>query len=772
MFLYRNELSDILTKRINLSYIDFMDSLVIVESPSKAKTIKKYLGKGFEVVASKGHIVDLPKSELGVDVEHNFKPKYKVTKRKALKTLKDSFKGKDSLVLAVDPDREGEAIGWHVAEKLGVITKGGKIKKGKDLKRIVFTSITKDSVQEAINNPRTLDGDLFNAQQARRVLDRLVGYKLSPLLWKKIRYGLSAGRVQSVAVKLVVEREAEREAFKPDEYWKITACLNQKETEKQPIVKTILKEEREEKKKDCEEDSIEFNLSKIKNKKFELNKKKEVDQILQKIKNKIWKVSEISSKDVSRNPKPPFTTSTFQQTASSWLGFTPKRSMRVAQKLYEKGMISYMRTDSTNLSKSALKSARAYIEKEIGKKYLPQKPKYYKTKAKVAQEAHEAIRPTDFSKTPGKVDLKSDDKKIYKLIWQRALASQMKAAKLESSKVEIEIGDYLFQSTGQRIIFKGYLEIYPEKVSENILPKLKKGEVLYLNVLFGSQHFTQPPARYTEASLIKELESYGIGRPSTYVPIISTIQTRKYVKKDGKYFYPTDTGKIVTKLLKENFADVVDYDFTAKMEKNLDDVANGEKDWVKMMEKFYFPFEKQIKKKEKEIDRETYTVLEEAPAEIKCPDCGGKMNIKLGKYGRFYSCKKWPDCKGILDIEGKTEDDLKKEAKSKQFLKIYKAAPQTDDGRDYLLKRGRYGKFWAHPDYPKVKDAQPLEYTDEVFDQVYGTPPKAEDGTKMILRRGKYGEFWAHPDYPKKKEIKKLDKKRVKAQKKILGLDT
>lgn len=750
-------------------------SLVIVESPSKVKSIQKYLGKDYTVASSKGHIVDLPKSELGVDVDKNYKPKYVVTKSKALKDLKKAFEGKDTLILAVDPDREGEAIGWHVAQKLGVITPKGKIKDGMKLERIVFTSITKDAVKDAIKKPRKLDMNLVDAQQARRILDRLVGYKLSPLLWKKIRFGLSAGRVQSVAVRLVVEREEERDAFNAEEYWSINADLSEEKIKGDPevqinIKKEVLESGDEKVKKEDSEEYITFGLSKINGKKAVLPNQKDTKKIIDDVKKSEWKISGIKAKKAVRNSKPPFTTSTLQQTASSWFGYSPKKTMMIAQKLYEQGHITYMRTDSTNLAPDAVGDIRKYIKKDLGAKYLPGSAKAYKTKAKVAQEAHEAIRPSQVTNRPGELKLKEEHKKLYALIWQRTVASQMASAELENGKIEVEVGKYLFAANGQKILFDGYLKVYPEKVGENLLPELNEGDILNLARILGNQHFTQPPARYSEASLIKALESYGIGRPSTYVPILSTIQTRKYVEKLGRYFIPTDTGIIVTRLLTDHFDNVVNYEFTAGIEGKLDDIANGDEDWVKMMGDFYVPFDKNIQEKDKTIDRTAYTVIGDGPANIKCPDCKGKMDIKLGRFGKFYSCKKWPDCKGMLSMEGKSKEDIEKEGVGKAFLSTYKPSPKTEDDRPFLLREGRYGKFWAHPDYPKVKDARPLEYTDEVFEKIYGKAPKSEDGTDMILRKGRFGEFWAHKDYPEKKEVSKLDKKEVKMKKEELGV--
>ncbi|MFW5702853.1 MAG: type I DNA topoisomerase [Candidatus Dojkabacteria bacterium] len=740
--------------------------LVVVESPAKAKTIEKYLGDDYKVMASKGHIVDLPKSGLAVDIENNYEPQYAVMENKqdVIKALKEEMKGKDKLIIAVDPDREGEAIGWHVASELDLVHLNSGRRKNSDiaLERIVFTEITKDAVQEALKKPRELDPDLLSAQQARRVLDRLVGYKLSPLLWKKIRYGLSAGRVQSVALKLIVDREKERDAFNPEEYWTITAWLEQKETNAKSSKPEIVLTKKDEEKPKF--NGIPFELSKVGGKKPEVEKEVIAKELVENLIEEQWIISKLETKQTKRNPKPPFTTSTLQQTAANWFGFSAKRTMSLAQKLYEQGHITYMRTDSTNMSKQALSQARKYLENKYGKEMLPENPRVYRTKAKVAQEAHEAIRPASFKKTPGMLKLDKDLAKLYELIWQRALASQAAEAKLESATAEIEIThvntSYTFRATGQRVLDKGYLEIYPEKVSEVLLPKLKEGDRLTLNTLSTIQHFTQPPARYSEATLVKELEKNGIGRPSTYAPIISTIQGRKYVEKEGKYFYPTDTGKVVTALLADNFADIVDLDFTAELEENLDRVANGEVEWEKVISDFYKPFSKNLEEKQENLDRSDYTVLGKAPNGMTCPDCGAKMLLKLGKNGKFYTCARFPECKGIRDLDGKTQEDLEREAYTDEFKKTYKTAPKTEDGRDYLLRTGRYGKFWAHPDYPKVKDARPLEYKKTALVKMYGNPPKTEDGRDFLYRTGKFGKFWAHPDYPEVKETVRIKEKK------------
>lgn len=752
-----------------------MNALVIVESPSKAKTIEKYLGKGFTVKASKGHIVDLPKSGLAVDVENKFKPEYSVSpgKNKIIRELKQALKGKEKLIIAVDPDREGEAIGWHVANKLGLVDLRGK-RKQKDigLERIVFTEITKEAVTEALNSPRELDLNLLNAQQARRVLDRLVGYKLSPLLWKKIRFGLSAGRVQSVAVKFIVDREEERERFKPEEYWRITAYTDKDGYSAKKPEKKVFLADTEKEEKLLPDNSIKFELVKINGKDSDLANDSSAENIVNKLLEKDWIINAVEAKSTRRNPKPPFTTSTLQQTAANWFGFSAKRTMVIAQKLYENGYITYMRTDSTNMSQQAVSEARAFLEKNYGVKYLPAEAKAYKTKAKVAQEAHEAIRPSHFTTTPDSLSkLEPDEVKLYRLIWQRALAAQANAAEIEALTIKVlhnDNGQELeFRANGQRVIFPGYLAIYPEKVSEVELPALKSGDRVSLLELHASQHFTLPPARFSEATLIKELEKYGIGRPSTYAPIISTIQQRGYVEKEGGYFKPTDVARVVIKLLAAHFEEIVDKDFTAKMEDGLDDIANGDLDWEKYLKEFYEPFASKLTTKDKEINREDFTVLGGAPDEIKCPTCGSKMIIKLSRYGRFYSCGRFPDCEGMLSIDGKTEEDLQKEAQSDEFTSSYEDAPKTEDGRDYLLKTGKYGKFWAHPDYPKVKDAQPLVYKPAKLRELYGDAPQTDDGREFIFRTGKFGKFWAHPDYPKVKQTV-----RIKEPKKQEGQDT
>lgn len=729
-------------------------NLVIVESPSKAKTIKKYLGKGFEVKASKGHIIDLPKSSLGVDLEKNFEPEYVVTKAAALKELKSAYKNADSLILAVDLDREGEAIAWHVAQALNAIDKSGRAKKGKDVKRIVFSEITKEAIQKAINSPREIDMDLVNAQQARRVLDRLVGYTLSPLLWKKIQFGLSAGRVQSVAVRLVVEREEERNKFRPEEYWSIEVPSNTKEGKKYDLEIMLSGEE----KKETPADLV-LELSKIAGKKPQIGTQKEFENIFSKLEGKKWIISDITESVSKRNPKPPLITSTLQRAAVNKFGYSAKKTMMAAQKLYESGHITYMRTDSLHMSEQAVAQARTFIKKTYGEKYLSQSVRSYKTKQKGAQEAHECIRPANFDVLPQSLSLPKDQETIYKLIWEHSLATQMSEALVKNVNVFVPIDNIEFKTTGVQIIFDGFLKVTKDKVSENTLPELKKAQEIFPLVVSGIQHFTSPPARYTEASLIKKLEELGIGRPSTYANIISTIISRKYIEKESKYLFPTDMGTVVNSLITTYFDNIVDYEFTANMEEQLDKIAEGKADWRKMMKDFFFPFQTQVKQKEKTITRDEFKVLGDAPKDIKCPVCESKMIIKLGRNGRFYSCSKFPECDGIRSMDGKTQEELENEVNTQEFKQTYMSAPKTEDGRNYILKTGRFGKFWAHPDYPKVKDARPLEYTPEKIVELYGQPPKTDKGKPFLLRNGRFGAFWAHPDYPKVKEIRKIAKK-------------
>lgn len=607
--------------------------LIIVESPTKAKTISKFLGKGYIVKSSFGHIRDLPKSDLGVDVEKNFEPKYIIPAkaRKAVKELKDAVKKVDLVILAPDEDREGEAIAWHITQALN--TQKLKIK----TERIVFHEITKNAILKALENPRKIDMHLVDAQQARRVLDRLVGYELSPFLWKKIVKGLSAGRVQSVAVRLIVDREEEIKKFKPDEYWSIEAELQKNK------------------------DSFIAKLLKINNKtipKLGIKAKKEAQEIVKDAEKSDYQVVNVESKKVNRQPLPPFTTSTLQQEASRKFGFSAKQTMRLAQQLYEGitlgkqgsvGLITYHRTDSLNLSAEATAEAQKFIQEKFGKQYLPEIARFYKTKSKGAQEAHEAIRPTHPHLHPDDIKkfLDARQYKLYNLIWRRFIACQMAAAIMDTLSVDIEAKGlknniYLFRANGSTIKFDGFLKVYQTKTKEALLPVLNKDDLLKLIKLISEQHFTQPPARYTEASLVKALEEYGIGRPSTYAPIISTIQDRGYVaKNEQKRFEPEEIGIMVIKMLKENFPEIVDVQFTAKMEKDLDKIADGKQKWQTTIKNFYEPFHKNLTEKYASVEKKK---TEEATDKI-CPQCGKPVVLKLGRFGKFYSCSGFPECK-------------------------------------------------------------------------------------------------------------------------------
>ena len=605
-------------------------NLVIVESPAKAKTIGKYLGPDFEVKASMGHIRDLPKSKLGVDVT-TFEPDYENIKDKAdvIKDLRKSAKASDKVYLATDPDREGEAISWHLQSVLGV-------PKEKTC-RVTFNEITQKVVKESIANPRDIDQDLVDAQQARRVLDRIVGYELSPLLWKKIRRGLSAGRVQSVATRLAVEREEEIRAFQPKEYWSITADLSR----------------------------IAPHLGQFKadfygrEKKMELSSQAEVQAVTDAVKGNPFAVKSVKRQDKNRAPAPPFITSTLQQEASRKLNMTPRRTMSIAQQLYEGvdiegvgtvGLITYMRTDSLRLSEEALAAAKTFIIARYGKQYYPAQTRRFKAKGN-AQDAHEAIRPSDVNLTPEdlKKSLTSEQYRLYKLIWSRFLACQMAGAVYDSVSIEVESAGYRFRASHSSVKFSGFTAVYEESRDEDDeapqspLPNLREGEELKLNGLAPAQHFTQPPARFTEASLIKALEERGVGRPSTYAPTISTITSREYVVKEGKYLRPTPLGEVVTGLMKDKFPDIVDTEFTAQMEGRLDKVESGEEQWKQVLAEFYGGFETELKKAESELDGERIKVPDEVSEEV-CDLCGRQMVVKSGRFGRFLACPGYPEC--------------------------------------------------------------------------------------------------------------------------------
>lgn len=587
--------------------------LLIVESPTKSKTLAQFLGLGYIVKSSFGHVRDLPKSKLGVDVEHDFQPTYVIPPkaRKVITELKKAAAGAEDTILATDEDREGESISWHLAEALGLDPE--------KTPRIVFHEITKGAIEDALKHPRTIDMDLVNAQQGRRVLDRLVGYELSPFLWKKVARGLSAGRVQSVAVRLIVDREREIEAFKPEEYWTITVLL-----------------------KPEKEDAFEAHLLAKDGQlipKLGIKQEQDAKSIVSELSEAEYRVAAIEKKEARRYPAPPFTTSALVQEANRRLRFPSKLTMRVAQELYERGFISYHRTDSVNLSAFFLSDAKKFIAGEFGESYYQFRK--HKTKSRLAQEAHEAIRPTDVKRTA--LDGKTDERlaKLYDLIWRRAVASQMKEALFDATTIDIRARNYTFRATGSVLKFEGFLKVWLSKTDEVLLPEVKKDETLTLLELLPKQHFTEPPPRYSEATLVKTLEAHGIGRPSTYAPIISTIQERRYVEKERSYFKPSDLGKAVADLMVEHFPNVVDVTFTAKMEEDLDRIAQGKTEWVPVVRTFYEPFRTALTKKYEEIPNRPPSAEK---TDEKCPNCGSALVIRQSRFGRFYGCSTYPNC--------------------------------------------------------------------------------------------------------------------------------
>ena len=646
------------------------DKLIIVESPAKANTIKKFLGGNTKVVASMGHIRDLPKSKLGINIENNFEPEYINIRGKGdlIKELKKDAKNAKKVYLATDPDREGEAIAWHLSNILNVDEK--------KVTRVTFNEITKTAVQKAIKEPRDIDINLVDAQQARRVLDRIVGYKISPVLWKKVRRGLSAGRVQSVAVKLIVDREEEIEKFIPEEYWNIYAELIDKKTNKKFEAKFYGKS----------------------GKKQEIHSQEEVNEILATIKKATYIIEEVKKSEKKRTPAPPFTTSTMQQEASRKIGFSIKKTMSVAQGLYEGvkiqdkgtvGLITYMRTDSTRISEEARATAKKYITETYGEDYYENR--YYKTN-KEAQDAHEGIRPTYAELEPEKIkdSLTKDQYKLYKLIYNRFMASQMASAVYDTMSVTINANNYTFKANGQNIKFKGFMTLYvegtdgKEEKEAGMLPELIQNEIVKLEKIEPKQSFTEPPARYTEASLVKTLEEKGIGRPSTYSPTITTILERRYIEKEQKQLVPTELGKIVNKLLCENFADVINVEFTAKVETEFDNIAEGKENWKKMIEEFYGPFEENVERVEKELE---HVELVDEVSDIPCDKCGRMMVYKYGRFGKFLACPGYPECKNTKPIIETIEEHCPKcggtiqvrKAKNKRKYYICENNPQSCD---------------------------------------------------------------------------------------------
>lgn len=693
-------------------YIDMSD-LVIVESPAKAKTIKKYLGSGYEVIASMGHVRDLQKSKMSIDFENNFQPQYVEMKGKedVIKELKKQAKKSDRIYLATDPDREGEAISWHIAQMLGLDLN--------DNNRVAFNEITKTGVKAGMDNPHKIDLDLVNAQQARRILDRIVGYKLSPFLWKKVRRGLSAGRVQSVAVRLICDREKEVREFVPQEYWSIDAKFSAPSSRK----------------------IFNAKLSKIDGENAELANEEQTNEILKRLENAVYTVTDVKKKVTRKQPAPPFITSTLQQEASKRLGFQSKRTMKAAQELYEGieiegegavGLITYMRTDSLRISDEAKAAAAECIEQIYGKEYLPPSPRVFKTK-KNAQDAHEAIRPSIPSLTPDRVkpSLTTDQFKIYKLIWERFIASQMANALLDTVSVSIEANGCLFKASGYSVKFDGFTRLYEEKKESNeenakMLPSIEKDDILKLKEILGNQHFTAPPARYTEASLIKAMEENGIGRPSTYAPTITTILSRMYVERDGKQLKPTCLGEVITDLMKDHFKHIVDVKFTAKMEGDLDRVESGDEDWVHTLDVFYEDFEKVLSKAEKAMEGKRVKVPDEE-TDMVCDICGKPMVIKIGRFGKFLACSGFPDCTNTKKIVQETKGNcplcgkkivLKKSKKGRSFYgcdgypdcnfmtwnaPVEEKCPKC--GSSLFKKGGRSGKLICHkPDCGYERD--------------------------------------------------------------------
>ncbi|MEK7162722.1 MAG: type I DNA topoisomerase [Patescibacteria group bacterium] len=708
-------------------------NLIIVESPTKAKTISKFLGSGYKIESSYGHIRDLPKNnKKAIDIPGGFIPHYEISKGKerVVAEIKELAQKADEILLATDPDREGEAIAWHIKETCGL----------KKPKRIVFHEITENAIKEAINHPRNIDENLRKAQEARRVLDRLVGYDLSGLIWKKVRYGLSAGRVQSPALRIIMEREREIRAFIPKNYWVITGEFSAQDgsasggkTENK-ITLTCEEEPRDE---------------------------KETNRILEIGRANPWKIIEIKQSETKRSPRPPFTTSTLQQTASSRLGYSPSRSMSIAQKLYEQGLITYMRTDSVFISKEALHAIYKEIEKVYGKEYL--EPRLYKTKSKTAQEAHEAIRPTNISRKNAGVN--EEQEKLYKLIWERTISSQMADAKIFKTKVSANIinaeqrGTYAeprginknperenqnkipnFSVIGSRTSFFGWLAADKDAQGEEIqIPKLSEGETLELLNIESQGKQTEPPGRYTEAGLVKELEKREIGRPSTYASIIKTINDRGYVIKEGKTLHPTDTGDVVSTFLENNFAEYISDSFTAEMENELDEIAEGKRKYEEMLKNFYEPFSKEVKLKEKTA--ENITNLGEAGEEHKCPVCGGPMVIKLSKMGKFLSCAKFPKCVGAKKIDGSIMEGPKETGE---------LCPDCKTGK-LIEREGRFGKFISCNNYPKckfIKKSAEQEAKEKTGVQCPECNPPAGGG-EIVERRGRFGLFYSCSNYPK-----------------------
>ncbi|MGM0417528.1 MAG: type I DNA topoisomerase [Thermodesulfobacteriota bacterium] len=705
--------------------------LLIVESPTKVRTLKKYIGNEFDVAATAGHIKDLPPKKIGIDIENNFTPEYEVIsgKQKIITALKQAAKGKTEIYLAPDPDREGEAIAFHTAEVLK--------KKDRTFHRVLLNELTKNKIIEALKQPQELDKDKFDAQQTRRILDRLVGYEISPLLWKKIQRGLSAGRVQSVAVRMICEREKEIQAFDPEEYWHITALLSKNETK----------------------EKIEAKLAKKNNKKISLTDQSSAEKVLKDIESSEFIVDKIKKKTVNKSPQPPFITSKMQQDAISKLRFSAQKTMTIAQQLYEGielgneghvGLITYMRTDSTRVSNDASNEALSWVSDNLGKEYTPKSIRVYKSKNK-AQDAHEAIRPTSVFNTPDKVKnyLSSDQLALYELIWKRFVASQMSNAVINQVSCEIKAADYTFNASGSTTAFQGYMAVYQAEKSKNEskeLPALEENEKLKKESVTPSQHFTQPPPRYSEASLVKALEENGIGRPSTYATILSTIKNKGYVVLESRKFYPSELGTIVTESLVENFPEILNIDFTAKFEDDLDKIENAELDILKVLNDFYERFKKNIEIADDKMLSIKGVGLD---TDLKCPECStGNLKIKVGKNGPFIACDKYPDCSFSSNYERDEKGKIKivKQEIPESALQADKDCPEC--GKKMVVKNGKFGPFFACSGYPDCKHTESLPNAHENSKTGVKCPEKNCSG-EIVEKRSRRGKiFYGCNKYP------------------------
>ncbi|WP_373274459.1 DNA topoisomerase I [Campylobacter lari] len=694
-----------------------MKNLIIVESPAKAKTIGNFLGKDYEVIASKGHIRDLPKTSFGIKIEdENFKPEYRISNDHSslVKELKEKAKKAKTIYLATDEDREGEAIAYHIAKAIN--------KDENSLPRIVFHEITKSAIENALKNPRSLNVNSVYAQQTRRLLDRIVGYKLSPLLNQKIQKGLSAGRVQSAALKIIVDREREIKAFVPLKYFSIDMIFE----------------------KDLQAELVEFQNQKIE--KLSLTNEDRAKLIFEACKNASFKIKDIESKDRKIAPQAPFMTSTLQQSASNRLGFNPKKTMMIAQKLYEgvkthqgiMGVITYMRTDSLNIAKEALEEVRKLIKSDFGKEYLPSKTNIYTTKSKGAQEAHEAIRPTNLSFTPKLASefLEKDEARLYTLIYNRFLASQMNPAISQTQNVYVKSNEASFKISGRKILFDGHYKVYGDMDKDKILPNLKLEDTLNIQNIELNSHFTEPPSRYSEAGLVKKLENLGIGRPSTYAPTISLLSAREYVHIDKKQIIPNEIAFVVTEVLEQNFSDIVDSDFTSKMEDKLDIIAEGKMDWQEVLREFYFPFMRKIDEGKRNIkSQKTFTKLDET-----CPDCGGELAIRKGRYGEFIACLNFPKCKYSRNLKQETQNEEKSE---KKLNTIGVKCPSCQEG-EIVERFSKRGKFYGCSAYPKCNYISKYKPSEEKC---------SECGETLIIKELKKGTFLECLKCKIKKEI-------------------